>query len=540
MRGKFRTFGLSAVASVSAALLTSVAPTAVLAQQAQCATEEEGPSKTLSPRIGQEIQELYEFMQNDQWNEALAGFNNLVSSRGDSMSAYERSTVLELRANVKVNTDDFRGALRDMEGALQANGLPPARNNQLRYFIAQLNFQLEDYQTAITGLNTWINLARQCNVSVDPNAWYLLAAAYASVEPPNYRSAEQPIENALEGMEEPRKSYFDLANLVYSELNNNTKRVGLLERMVNLWPNERGYWTQLSGAYSTMERDRDAFSVLEVAYRAGLLETESELITLINYYSFFENPFRGATMLEREMNAGNIDRDQDNLILLSQLWSQAREHKKSIPILREAAGNSSQGELSYRLGQVLLADEQYAASQRALEAAINKGGMDQKDTGDAWLLLGTARFSQAGPSDTGRWNTARQAFRNAQRYSGARRRATEWISYINAVESTYWDGLDLQYRQDMEACAADIARFERDRRIRDLQNRAVDPAEEQREAERIEACNELEAAGIPSQRRGGAAPAESSSEDDESGAGDAEDAEEENAPEEDAEATNEE
>ncbi len=505
--------------SASAAALIGVvaAPTAAMAQQ--CASDEEGGSSaTLSPRIGQEIQKLYEFMQNDQWNEALAGFNSLISSRGGSMSAYERATVHELRANVRVNLDDYRGALADMQAALNSNGLPASRNNQLRYFIAQLNFQLEQWQTAISGLNQWINFARQCGETVDSNAYYLLAAAYASIEPPNYRAAEGPIESALAGMQEPRKGYFDLANLIYSELNNVTKRVALLERMINLWPNEKSYWTQLSSAYSNMQRDRDAFSVLEVAYRAGLLNTESELITLINYYSFFENPFRGASMLEREMNAGNIERDQDNLILLSQLWSQAREHKRSIPILREAAGRAPNGELYYRLGQVLLADEQYAPAQTALESAINRGGMDQKDTGDAWLLLGTARFSQAGPSDTARWNSAKAAFRNAQRYAAARQRATEWISYIDAVINTYWVGLDLEWRQEMEECRDDRARFERDQRIRDLRNEQPDPAEVQRQEERLAQCDALEAAGVPSRRRSGgssdneAAPSDSEQE----------------------------
>ena len=114
---------------------------------------------------------------------------------------------------------------------------------------------------------------------------------------------------------EPRKGYFDLANLIYSELNDNNKRTPLLERMVNYWPNEKSYWTQLSGAYSVMGQDRDAFSVLEVAYRAGLIKTENELLTLIQYYSFFDNPYRGALLLEREMNAGNIKRVQKNLIL---------------------------------------------------------------------------------------------------------------------------------------------------------------------------------------------------------------------------------
>lgn len=503
MRGNYRKFCLTAVASLTAGLMLSAAPTAALAQPAQCDADEGGPAGTLSPRIGQEIQGLYELMQNDQYNEALAGFNALISSRGDAMSAYERATVLELRANVKVNVEDFRGALNDMQAALNANGLPPARNNQLRYFIAQLNFQLEQYQTAITGLNQWIQLARTCGVAVDPNAYYLLAAAYTQINPPNYRAAVNPAEQALAGMgEEPRKGYFDILNLIYSELNDNAKRAPLLERMVNLWPENKSYWTQLSGAYSTMQRDRDAFSVLEVAYRAGLLSTESELKTLIQYYSFFDNPYRGAVMLEREMNAGNIARNQQNLILLSQMWSQSREHKRSIPILREAAQNASNGELYYRLGMVLLADEQYAASQTALENALNRGGMDRDDTGDAWLLLGTARFSQAGPNSTGVWSNARQAFVRAQAYNNARQRATEWIAYIDAVISTYWDGLRLEYQQALADCQDDEARFERDARIRELRNEQPDPAALEREAARVAQCNALEEGGAPNRSSG--------------------------------------
>ncbi len=499
MRGNYRKLYFSALASASAALMTATAPTAALAQPAQCATEEDGPSKTLSPRIGQEIQELYEFMQNDQYQQALAGFNELISSRGDSFSAYERSTVYELRANVKINLEDFRGGMRDMQTALDANGLPPARNNQLRYFIAQLNFQLEDFQTAIRGLNQWIELATTCGIKVDPSAYYLLAAAYTQITPPNYRAALDPAEKAVANQgEEPRKGYYELLNLVYAELDNNQKRAPLLEQMVNYWPETKSFWTQLSSIYSTMGRDRDAFSVMEVAYRAGLLETEGEMLTLVQYYSFFDNPYRGAVLLEREMNAGNIDRDQDNLILLSQLWSQAREHKKSIPILQEAARNSSDGELSYRLGMVLLADEQYGPAQTALQSALNKGGMDARDTGDAWLLLGTARFSQAGPSDTARWASAKEAFQRALNYENTRGRARDWIAYIDAVVDTYWTGLRLDYQQNMELCRDDIARFERDQRIRDLQQREPSQEELAREEARRQECAALEARGAPS------------------------------------------
>ncbi len=476
MRWKFVKVSYAAMA-VAFSAIGAIAPTAASAQQ--CA-EESGSrrvSQTLDQRVAQQIGPIYELMQAEQYQQALAAFNQLIAERGDRMKPFDKATTYELRGSAKASLEDYRGALRDFQTALDTGALPPARNNQLRYFVAQLHFQLEDYQAAIRGLNEWIQTARTCGETVDPNAYYLLAAAYVQISPPNYRAAVGPAEQALAGATSPNKSYYDLLNLIYSELNNNAKRTPLLERMVNHWPGEKSYWTQLSGAYSVMGRDRDAFSVLEVAYRAGLLSTEAELLTLIQYYSFFENPYRGAKMLEREMAAGNVKRNQKNLVLLSQLWSQAREHKKSIPILREAAGQSPDGELYYRLGQVLLADEQYAASERALERALNRGGMDRDDTGDAWLLLGTARFSQAGPDDTAIWASARQAFVNAQRYEKARKRAREWIEYIDAVRSTYEAQKRLEEQQREERCRDELQRIETNDRIRDLQNREMTPQE---------------------------------------------------------------
>ena len=63
--------------------------------------------------------------------------------------------------------------------------------------------------------------------------------------------------------------------------------------------------------------------------------------------------------------------------------------------------------------------------------------MERRDTGDAWLLLGNARFSQAGPEDTEIWASARQAFVNARRYQNAQAQAADWIEYIDAVVQTY-------------------------------------------------------------------------------------------------------
>ena len=501
--------GWAAFAAAGAAVV--VMPSAAFAQDQQ---EDEQPrrrSETLDPAVARSLQGVFEQMQAEQYQAALAGLNQLISERGDRMKPFDRATTYELRGSVYASLENYPAALRDFQTALDTGALPPDRNNQLRYFIAQLHFQLEQYQQAINGLDNWIRSAQAAGQTVDPNAYYLLAAAYVQLQPPNYRAAMPNAERVVAARgsgPEPKKADFDLLNLIYSELGENNKRASLLERMINIWPGERSYWTQLAGLYSTTGKDREAFAVLEVAYRAGLLEREGEIVTLINYYSFFDNPYRGAKVLDREMQAGRVDRDLDNLVLLSQLYSQSREHKRAIPVLREAAQMSDKGELSYRLGQVLLADEQYAAAERALVSALNKGGMNSRQTGDAWMLLGTARFSQAGPGDRATRARAREAFVNARRYSTAARQAGDWITYIDAINDTERRQDELERTQRIEALRDNIERLRTQNQVCRLQNQGNCDQFEERIAQQRAELERLSAGGPAAQEEAPAADAE--------------------------------
>jgi tetratricopeptide (TPR) repeat protein len=435
--------------------------------------EEEKPaarSQQLDTAIAIRLQKIYELMAAEQLRPALAEIDKLIAEKGGTMKPFDKATTYEMRGSIKAQLEDYRGALKDFEVALGANALPAARNNQLRYFIAQLYFQLEDYQSAIRGLNEWIRSATAAGQKVDCNAYYLLSAAYVQLTPPNHRQALGPGEQALACLTEPKKGYYDLLNLIYSELNENKKRADLLEKMINIWPGERSYWTQLSGLYSTTGRDAEAFSVLEVAYRAGLLKNENEILTLVQYYSFYDNPYRGAKLLEREMATGAVKENVKNLTLLSQLWSQAREHKRAIPVLEKSSKLSSDGELSYRLGQVLVADEQYAKAEVALRTALNKGGMNATQTGDCNLLLGTAIFAQAGPGDRDIRKRAREAFSRATNYPNVAAQARQWVAYIDAIDKTECDQDKLECQQRNEQRLAEVDRKKQQAQVCRLQN----------------------------------------------------------------------
>ncbi len=428
------------------------------------------PSLTQSVALG--VQEALNLSQEDppNINGAIARLNKVISDRGDRLQGYDKATVYEVRGSFKAQSDDLRGSLRDFQTAVDTGALPVERANGLRYYIAQIQFQLENYDAAISGLREWLRLTEE-----DPpaNAYYLLGLAYVQKE--DYRSAQQPMERALQLKgAEADKNYFNVLNLIYSENNAHDKRAALLERMINLWPDETSYWQQLAGAYATNNRDKEAFSVLEVAYRAGLLTREDQIIQLIQYYSFYENAYRGAQLLEREMNAGVVPRTQDNLILLSQLWDQSREAKKAIPILREAARNAPDGVFHFRLARVLVADEQYVEADKELLTAIRKGGLRERDRADAWMLLGNARFSRAATDDIPQLLRAREAFQNASRFQRTRRDASRWITYINELIRVQREQTRQEILRRQEQCRVAQDTLINARRVLELQGQDPD------------------------------------------------------------------
>ncbi|HKL50899.1 MAG TPA: tetratricopeptide repeat protein [Wenzhouxiangellaceae bacterium] len=392
--------------------------------------KKDDPVPTLDPRVAQDLLEAYELLEEDENQQALERLNSLLNRRGDSMKPFDKASVLQIRGTTYVNLENMDRALEDFSAALNLNALPEDQQNRLRFNLAQIYFVNERYEDSIRLFEEWM----KADVQVTDTAWFMLAAAYYNLD--NYQKALQSIQSAIDVSPEPQKRYYDLANAIYSELGNVADRTRLLETMVELWPDSLSYWRQLSSLYLEQGDQFKSFAALETAYVNGLITSGDDIIMLAQYYSTFDNPHRGAKLIEKEMEAGRVERNVKNLELLSQLWSQAREHDKAIPVLREAARMSDEGLLSFRLGQSLLANEQNEEAEQALETALEKGGLEESRRAEAWMLLGNARFNQAEPGDRDQRNAADEAFAQAEKFSSTRRQAADWRGYINAINQT--------------------------------------------------------------------------------------------------------
>lgn len=387
-------------------------------------------SGTLSPAVASDLLKAYEELEADNYEGALQQLNDLMARRGDKMRDFDRASVLQIRGSAHVSMENYQAAIDDFTEVLRLNALPEEQNVRMRFNMAQLYFVTEQFQASVDFFEDWLAVEE----NPEDSAFFMLSAAYYNLE--EFQESLRTIDRAIELSEEPTKRYFDLKNIVLSELKLVPERTEHMKLMVEYWPEELPYWRQLSALYLDQDMQMESFAVLETAYLEGLEIKEADKIILAQFYSAFNNPHRGAELLEAEMAAENVERDVDNLELLSQLWSQAREHKKAIPVLREAARLSDTGVLSFRLGQSLLADEQNEAAETALKNAIDKGDMDEDMMGEAWMLLGNARFNQAEPGDKEQRDIAAEAFARAERYENTREQAKSWRQYIGAINQT--------------------------------------------------------------------------------------------------------
>ena len=392
---------------------------------------EERQDRSLSPNVARDLLAAFELMEEDKNREALTKLNQLMSERGDRMTPFDRASVLQIRGSAHVNLENLNEGLNDFAEALELGALPSQQNNRLRFNLAQLYFVTERYEESIEFFNRWL---REDDSEATDNTFFMLGAAYYHLD--RYVEALEPIDRAIELSKEPNRRYYDLKNVLLNELGRIPQRTELMKEMVTLWPEELSYWRQLSSLYLEQDKEMESFGVLESAYLSGLIESESDITLLAQFYSGFNNPYRGAKLIEEELERGRIERNVKNLQLLSQLWSQAREHRKAIPVLREAARMADTGELSFRLGQSLLADERNEEAEVAFEAAIDKGGLTDSQLAEVWVLLGTARFNQAGPGDRAQRQEADRAFAQAERFATARNQAREWRTYIRAINET--------------------------------------------------------------------------------------------------------
>ena len=454
-----RKFSLKKLFVTSAAAILAVGVSVSMMPQDAYAQATEG--RQFGAKAGEIVNEALQFMNGNQHSAALGKLNQAITL--PDLNAYERSTIYQMIGAASYELNDTAGALSGFQNSINAGGLLPNEADGLKINIAQLMIANGQYAQGAQELENYLNRGGQRK----PQYVDMLVSAWVQSE--NYSKALPWAEQWFRSASPKERKHFDLLNFLYNNLGMQGRQADIVREMIVKWPNDKQLWDTWASMLANGGREQDAFEVQKMLYLAGVSSSESDLLKVVQYYSFYDMPFQAAKILEKEMNAGRISQSAEKLVQLSDLYRQAREYRKAIPILERAAGQSGQAKLYADLGEALYNEGECVKAESAFQDAISRGF----DAGKSWMLIATCRYEDAQKEERAvcstttaeqRKNSSKNqkreraiaAFNNVPASSRENRNAKKWVSFIRAEAKAVEDRCEFEASVKEEQCFIQI------------------------------------------------------------------------------------
>jgi len=400
------------------------------------AQAQEPEARQFTAKAGEIVLEAQNFMTAEQYSAALGKLSEALAL--PELNAYERSIIYQMQGTSYYESNQFGPAINAFESAINAGGLLPNDADKMRVQIAQLMIGNGQYAEGAQRLENYLNNGGERK----PQYIEFLTQAWVQAE--NYSRALPWAEQWFAAASPKERKHFDLMNFLYNNLGQTGRQADIVKQMINRWPEDKTLWDAWASMLANGGREQEAFEVTKMLYLGGALNTEPELLKVVQYYSFYDMPYQAAQILEREMKAGRIASSSDKLKQLSNLFRQAREYKRAIPVLEQAAAASGEAKLYADLGEALYNEGRCGESEKAFREAINKG----YDAGKSWSLIANCRYEKTQQQDrlscdmtkaqmdaapiTKSRLSAIEAFENVPSSSRQSRDAKKWITFVNA------------------------------------------------------------------------------------------------------------
>tara|TARA_R110002096_G_scaffold124002_1_gene268084 strand:- start:17996 stop:19351 length:1356 start_codon:yes stop_codon:yes gene_type:complete len=405
-------------------LLASVLAASGAFAQGSGQAEKDDDTKTkqaqaVSKEVYEKIQKAQEMVDAKDYNGALRSLNSLYNP--DKLTEYEQANVLNYLGFVHYNMDNMPQAISTYRKLLAIPSLEPQMAKSTTFTMAQLLTVQENYSEALTTINKWFTL--ESNPA--PQPFILKAQILYNLE--RYREMIAPIEMAMQVAErrdlEVKEDWYNLLNFAYFQEENYAKVRDIQIVLLEKWPKKR-YWKSLAGAFTELGEDQKLIYAYDAAFTQGMLETESEFVTMAQLYLQAEVPYKAAKLLQEKIDAGVLTKNEKNYRLLSQAWQLSMDDAKAIPALKAAASLADHGELDARLANSYLNIGDYNNCVASARTAARKGGLKSPD--NIQISLGMCLYNLR------KYNEAKTAFREAAKVPRSQRTSSQWIRVIDA------------------------------------------------------------------------------------------------------------
>jgi tetratricopeptide (TPR) repeat protein len=288
------------------------------------------------------------------------------------------------------------------------------------YQVAQLYFMQERYREALDRLELWF--CKSPPEKIKSQGYVLKASIHSQME--QFREALRAIEAAIAMDEEPEEQWYQLKLAAHYELEQYPLAAETLEVMISLWPERKLYWSQLSQIYFKLKQDEKALAVMALAHHRNMLDKQADITFLANLYGNANIPFKAAEVLNKGIEDGIVAPTREHWSIMADHWYAAEELESALSAYEVAGQASSDGAIDLRRGYILIDLERWPDALAALDNALNKGGLDEHKTAEAFLLRGVAHFNLE------EYDRASSDWVRASRHERSKDAAQQWINHL--------------------------------------------------------------------------------------------------------------
>jgi len=312
--------------------------------------------------------------------------------------------------------DNEKKAIEYLRKALAPDILNETDQSESLKLIADLQLQTKDYRNALKNYKAWMNFTGK----EDAMTWTKITQAHYALKELDKMIVPADKAIALQG-NKPNQNPYILKITSYYERKMYKKAVKVLETVVQIFPEEKRWWTQLGNFYMLTENYPKALATFELAYKQGFLEKENEIKTLANLYASNEIPYKSAKLFEKHIASGLIKRDDQNIARLANAWHAAQHIDKAAKYYGELAKMTGKAKHYRKQGMLLKQDEQFKKAIVALNKALE---IDKKNPGKIQMALAESYFYLE------QYKKSYAAINKAMKDPKTRRSAKGWVSFI--------------------------------------------------------------------------------------------------------------
>jgi len=374
------------------------------------------PAHTVSAKVGKPLKAAQEDLQKQDYNGALAKLKEADALSGKT--PYEQHLIHEMEGYAYVRTKQYPEAAKALEPGLTDGFLDPGQIPQRTVALAQLNYQIKNYDKAIQYGTQAINKGY-----ADAQMPTLVGQAYYLK---NDWKGVQRFEKAQIAADEkkgqaPSNEALQLLLSSCLKMKDENCTNNALQELVVYHPKPE-YWQQLLyGMFKTVKNEHNLLQTYRLASEVNVLKRPEDFTDFAQLAIEAGSPGEAEQIIQKGMQE-NIFPDSRTKgkaqRLLVDAQRAAKRDQKSLGRSAEQAARSSNGQEDVGLGLAYYGYQQYDKAVQALTQGIAKGGL--KSTGEAQLLLGIAQL-KAGNKDA-----ALKSFKSVKGDPTLERLATLW------------------------------------------------------------------------------------------------------------------